>query len=198
MNIEPQEIRIWESEFPQIKSLKTAKGQRIFRREDVILFASIKHLLKEKKLTVAGAQRVLAEADENYLMHDDDDQPFFAAKEVQTSVEPEAMLEDAARMLFAPEDDYDERSQKLYQHCTSIEQPAEPVLEKEHFSEMIQDAFAQNAHQEAREQGISRIEYDRLHRTLTDSKDSLQQVLRLLNRYDQTSWLKDVRTGENH
>lgn len=199
LNIEPQEIRSWEAEFPQIRSLKTAKGQRIYRREDVILFASVKHLLKEKKLTIAGAQRVLAEADENYLMAEEHAEPVFAQEQPLTLVEPHATLLDVARMLPSEEDDYDDRSQRLYQQCGTISESDVPVVAKEHLGEMIHDALVHKTNQTALKQGVSRLEYDKLRASLMASKDSLQQVLRMLNKFDHASMIKDVPTiVENH
>src|SRR5271156_6457603 len=108
--IEPQEIRAWESEFPQIRSFKTAKGQRIYRREDVVLFASIKHLLKEKKLTVAGAQRVLAETDRHNFMPED------VSSDVANAMPEahEAVLLQASAILT--QDDFNDESHRLYEH----------------------------------------------------------------------------------
>lgn len=199
LNIEPHEIRTWEAEFPQIRSLKTAKGQRIFRREDVILFASVKHLLKEKKLTIAGAQRVLAEADENYLMAEEPAEPILVQEKSLLPVEPQAVLLDVARLLPSDEDDFDDRSQRLYQQCAPISESGVPVVANEHLGEMIADALLQKNNQTVNKKGMSRVECDKFRATLLASKDSLQHVLRMLNKIDHTSMIKDgPSTVENH
>src|SRR5580692_5796337 len=64
LNIKPHEIRYWESEFPQVRPQKTKTGQRIYRRQDLIIFSAIKHLLLEKKLSLPAAQRIIAESDD--------------------------------------------------------------------------------------------------------------------------------------
>ena len=52
-------LRFWESVFPRIKPHRTDAGQRMYRRVDVQLILTIKHLLYEKKFTIKGARRHL-------------------------------------------------------------------------------------------------------------------------------------------
>ncbi len=48
-------------EFPQIAPLRTEKGQRLYREEDVAVLRRIRYLLHERGLTIEGARRILAE-----------------------------------------------------------------------------------------------------------------------------------------
>ncbi len=48
-------LRFWETEFRQIKPKRTESGQRLYRKSDVELILTIKHLLYEKKYTIPGA-----------------------------------------------------------------------------------------------------------------------------------------------
>ena len=52
-------LRFWESEFPQLKPVKSGTGQRMFRRRDVENVLRIKQLLYEQGFTIAGARQHL-------------------------------------------------------------------------------------------------------------------------------------------
>lgn len=54
-------LRYWESEFPQLKPVRAASGQRLFRRPDLETLLVIKQLLHEEGYTIAGARRRLEE-----------------------------------------------------------------------------------------------------------------------------------------
>jgi|SRR5580704_16285331 DNA-binding transcriptional MerR regulator len=56
-------LRFWESEFPQLKPVKSSTGQRMYRKRDVEGVLRIKQLLYEQGFTIAGArQQLRAEA----------------------------------------------------------------------------------------------------------------------------------------
>lgn len=57
--VEPYVLRYWETEFPSIKPVRAPTGQRLYRKNDVKTVLKIKHLLYEKKFTIAGARKVL-------------------------------------------------------------------------------------------------------------------------------------------
>jgi DNA-binding transcriptional MerR regulator len=57
--VAPYVLRYWESEFHQIRPKRTAAGQRLFRRQDVIQILEIKRLLYKNKFTIEGARRHL-------------------------------------------------------------------------------------------------------------------------------------------
>lgn len=54
-------LRYWESEFKAIRPQKSRTQQRVYRRRDVVTLLRIKHLLYEKKFTIAGARAELKE-----------------------------------------------------------------------------------------------------------------------------------------
>jgi len=58
----PFVLRFWETEFPMLQPVKTPKGHRLYRQEDIDLILAIKGLLYEEGFTIAGARRHLAEA----------------------------------------------------------------------------------------------------------------------------------------
>jgi DNA-binding transcriptional MerR regulator len=52
-------LRFWETEFPQLKPVKSSTGQRMYRRKDVESVLRIKKLLYEQGFTIAGARQHL-------------------------------------------------------------------------------------------------------------------------------------------
>ncbi len=57
--VPPYVLRFWENEFKKIRLKRTPSGQRLYRRKDVELILTIKHLLYEKRFTIQGANRYL-------------------------------------------------------------------------------------------------------------------------------------------
>jgi DNA-binding transcriptional MerR regulator len=57
----PFVLRYWESEFPMLQPVKSPKGHRLYRREDVDTVLRIKRLLYDEGFTIAGARRHLRE-----------------------------------------------------------------------------------------------------------------------------------------
>jgi DNA-binding transcriptional MerR regulator len=56
-------LRFWETEFPQLKPVKSSTGQRMYRHKDVENVLRIKKLLYEEGFTIAGArQQIRAES----------------------------------------------------------------------------------------------------------------------------------------
>lgn len=52
-------LRYWETEFAIVKPEKSRSQQRVYRRKDVENLLRIKHLLYERKFTIAGAKQQL-------------------------------------------------------------------------------------------------------------------------------------------
>ncbi|MGA2905546.1 MAG: MerR family transcriptional regulator [Candidatus Korobacteraceae bacterium] len=52
-------LRFWETEFPQLKPVKSSTGQRMYRQRDVENALRIKKLLYEEGYTIAGARQQL-------------------------------------------------------------------------------------------------------------------------------------------
>jgi DNA-binding transcriptional MerR regulator len=60
----PHVIRYWESEFPAIRPKRAGTSQqRLYRREDVELFLSIRAMLRDRGHTLAGARKILRQED---------------------------------------------------------------------------------------------------------------------------------------
>jgi DNA-binding transcriptional MerR regulator len=52
-------LRFWESEFPQLKPVKSSTGQRMYRKRDVENVVRIKRLLYQEGFTIIGARQQL-------------------------------------------------------------------------------------------------------------------------------------------
>jgi DNA-binding transcriptional MerR regulator len=52
-------LRFWESEFPQLKPVKSTTGQRMYRQRDVENVLRIKKLLYDDGFTIPGARERL-------------------------------------------------------------------------------------------------------------------------------------------
>ncbi len=57
----PFVLRYWETEFPMLQPVKTPKGHRLYRRQDIETVLEIKRLLYDEGFTIAGARRHLRE-----------------------------------------------------------------------------------------------------------------------------------------
>jgi DNA-binding transcriptional MerR regulator len=57
----PFVLRYWETEFPMLQPVKSPKGHRLYRQEDVDTVLCIKRLLYDEGFTIAGARRHLRE-----------------------------------------------------------------------------------------------------------------------------------------
>src|SRR5277367_4752959 len=60
-DLKPFVLRYWETEFPMLEPVKSARGHRLYRQEDVDLVLKIKRLLYDEGFTIAGARRLLKE-----------------------------------------------------------------------------------------------------------------------------------------
>jgi DNA-binding transcriptional MerR regulator len=63
--LKPFVLRYWETEFPMLQPVKSARGHRLYRQEDVELVLKIKRLLYDEGFTIAGARRHLRDSTGN-------------------------------------------------------------------------------------------------------------------------------------
>lgn len=68
-DVNPSLIRFWEKRFDVLKPRKNAKGNRLFTPEDVENLKLIYHLVKEKGMTLAGAEKYIKD-NRNVLRRD--------------------------------------------------------------------------------------------------------------------------------
>jgi len=57
--VKPFVLRYWETEFPMLEPVKSSRGYRLYRQDDVDLVLKIKRLLYDEGFTIAGARRLL-------------------------------------------------------------------------------------------------------------------------------------------
>jgi DNA-binding transcriptional MerR regulator len=61
LEVETYVIRYWESEFKNIRPIRTGADQRRYRKKDVEELLLVKNLLYKEGFTIAGARRKLQE-----------------------------------------------------------------------------------------------------------------------------------------
>ena len=61
LNLKTYVLRFWETEFPELRPMRTEKGQRLYTEQHVELLKRIRHLLHERGMTIEGAKRRLSE-----------------------------------------------------------------------------------------------------------------------------------------
>jgi DNA-binding transcriptional MerR regulator len=71
IGVEPYVVRYWESEFRGLSPKKSSSGQRMFRKKDVELLLRIRHLLYDRKFTIEGARKVLADGSDLDIVRKD-------------------------------------------------------------------------------------------------------------------------------
>ena len=59
LKLEGYVLRFWETEFEQLRPLRTPKGQRLYSDADLVVLRRIRTLLYEQGMTIEGARRVL-------------------------------------------------------------------------------------------------------------------------------------------
>ncbi|MCK5681825.1 MerR family transcriptional regulator [bacterium] len=62
VGVKPYVLRYWEKEFSAIKPEKSSSKQRLYRREDVLLFCQIRRLLHEERFTIEGCRKRISES----------------------------------------------------------------------------------------------------------------------------------------
>lgn len=172
LQVKPHELRFWECEFPQIRSQKSKNGQRVYKKDDVILFSAVKHLLHDKKFTLPGAVRVINDSFSLSIPVPSAEAAAASANETEATdlkrdSAPEEILRGASVHLSEGMD-YDARLHEVYQACG--EELADPAIRMT--AETLQDRK-----QESKE------EFEKSFLLLSASKKALQDVLKSLDRF---------------
>ncbi|EPR40785.1 transcriptional regulator, MerR family [Desulfovibrio sp. X2] len=68
LEVKPYVLRFWETEFEQIKPVRTPSGQRAYTEETIEVVRRIKHLLWDKGLTIEGARKALEDDQRSGLL----------------------------------------------------------------------------------------------------------------------------------
>ncbi len=59
-DVEPSVIRYWCTQFSCLRPKRNNKGNRMFSQQDIERLKRIHHLLRERKMTIEGAQRAMS------------------------------------------------------------------------------------------------------------------------------------------
>ena len=78
--LETYVLRYWETEFPEIKPVRSRAGQRLYRKKDIETVFEIKNLLYGKRFTIAGARQYLKARHQVADLRSDDTQPITLEK----------------------------------------------------------------------------------------------------------------------
>lgn len=61
LGLQQHVLRFWETKFSQLQPIKSGRGRRLYRPEDVHLLAGIRDLLHERGFSIRGAQQYISE-----------------------------------------------------------------------------------------------------------------------------------------
>lgn len=80
-DVEPSVIRYWCKQFSCLKPKRNAKGNRMFTPQDVERLKRIHHLLKEKRMTIEGAQKAMSKRN---IVAEENDSDMALLEQLQT------------------------------------------------------------------------------------------------------------------
>ena len=172
LKVKPHEISYWESEFPKIRTNRNKHGQKIYEREEVLMLIAIKHLLHDKKLTIAGTKRVLADSDElftasnpNYSQH------------IQEPITPN--IPDCSIAQYQADATLYEASSIIDNQHSIVEQ------ELEHTEEVIEEVKASSSPDILENKEEQEEKKEKLL-SLNKSKHALEELIISLQEYEKT------------
>lgn len=61
LDVKPYVLRYWETEFPMVAPVKSATGQRVYKRVDVEMLFLVKSLLYTERYSIEGARKRIRE-----------------------------------------------------------------------------------------------------------------------------------------
>lgn len=140
-DVEASLIRYWCSQFSCLRPKRNAKGNRLFSPQDVERLKRIHHLLKEKKMTIEGAQKAMRKRN---IEAEKDDSDIKLLEQLQSL---RAMLVDMRNNIGEPlpEEDIEEQVAEVQPVVEVVEEPVAEVVEEPTIEEVkevtIDDIF---------------------------------------------------------
>lgn len=113
IGIKPYILRFWESEFPEIVSVKSDTGAKVFEHKNIEILVYLKKLLLEDKLTIDKAKREL-----KLYLHS----PEFLERVVEEPAPVEVMAEDVVYQVEVVQAEPEQGS--LFEEPAAQEAPA--------------------------------------------------------------------------
>ena len=136
-DVSPALVRHWESQFDCIKPHRNKKGNRMFTEADVEKLKQIYHLVKERGMTLKGANKALKRGSTNEIVRDTEllerlqriRAALVEVREELKAGDSEQLLDDEASQEVAPAVEQ-EQPKKRDKVVEKIEESAEPVEEQ--------------------------------------------------------------------
>lgn len=125
LHVPQHTLRLWETQFHQVRPLKRGGGRRYYRPEDVLLLARIADLLYNQGYTVKGVQRLLQEGDASQTTAP---QPVEIVRPDENSVAEAALAEDAQTQNAAVVADYQQVEAVVAELPAAVEAGLEQAL----------------------------------------------------------------------
>lgn len=136
-DVSPALVRHWESQFDCIKPHRNKKGNRMFTEADVEKLKQIYHLVKERGMTLKGANKALKRGSTNEIVRDTEllerlqriRAALVEVREELKTGDGEQLLDEEASQEVAPAVER-EQPKKRDKVVEKIEESAEPVEEQ--------------------------------------------------------------------
>ena len=136
-DVSPALVRHWESQFDCIKPHRNKKGNRMFTEADVEKLKQIYHLVKERGMTLKGANKALKRGSTNEIVRDTEllerlqriRAALVEVREELKAGDSEQLLDDETSQEVAPVVEQ-EQPKKRDKVVEKIEESAEPVEEQ--------------------------------------------------------------------
>ena len=136
-DVSPALVRHWESQFDCIKPHRNKKGNRMFTEADVEKLKQIYHLVKERGMTLKGANKALKRGSTNEIVRDTEllerlqriRAALVEVREELKAGDSEQLLDEEASQEVAPVVEQ-EQPKKRDKVVEKIEESAEPVEEQ--------------------------------------------------------------------
>ena len=136
-DVSPALVRHWESQFDCIKPHRNKKGNRMFTEADVEKLKQIYHLVKERGMTLKGANKALKRGSTNEIVRDTEllerlqriRAALVEVREELKAGDSEQLLDEEPSQEAAPTVEQ-EQPKKRDKVVEKIEESAEPVEEQ--------------------------------------------------------------------
>ena len=136
-DVSPALVRHWESQFDCIKPHRNKKGNRMFTETDVEKLKQIYHLVKERGMTLKGANKALKRGSTNEIVRDTEllerlqriRAALVEVREELKAGDGEQLLDEETSQEVAPVVEQ-EQPKKRDKVVEKIEESAEPVEEQ--------------------------------------------------------------------
>ena len=135
-DVEASLIRYWCSQFTCLRPKRNAKGNRLFTPQDIERLKRIHHLLKEKKMTIEGAQKAMRKRNIEAEKNDSD---ITLLEQLQSL---RAMLVDMRNNMGEPLPEESIVEELHVEEPLVVAQPAEPIAEVQPVAEVVAEEVA--------------------------------------------------------